>query len=66
MNMSCLTTKKKFDVKNPEVVELKNGRHAYRAVCPWEGKQGKQLVAYKFTNKAAYERYQSTKIPETE
>lgn len=27
---------------------LKNGRFAFTSPCPWEGKNGKQLVAFKF------------------
>ena len=56
MVMSCLTTKKKFDAVNPEVVVLSNGRHAYRAQCPWKGKNDRTLYAYKFTNAAAHGR----------
>jgi len=52
-----MTTKKKFDVVNPEVAVLKNGRYAYRVQCPWEGKGGKTLYAFKFCSAAAYERY---------
>ena len=56
MVMSCLTTKKKFEAVNPEVVVLSNGRHAYRAQCPWKGKNERVLYAYKFTNAAAHGR----------
>ena len=56
MEMSCLTTKKKFTAVNPEVVVLSNGRHAYRAQCPWKGKNERVLYAYKFTNAAAHGR----------
>lgn len=57
ISMKCLTTKQNFEVENPEVVQLKNGRYAYRAKCPWEGKSGKELYAYKFCNVAAYHQY---------
>ena len=30
VTMTCMTTKKKFEVDDPPVVELKNGRYAYR------------------------------------
>ena len=53
-----MTTKNKFEVEDPEVVVLRNGRFAYRAKCPWEGKNGKELYAYKFCGYAAYEAYQ--------
>ena len=56
VTMTCLTMKKNFDVVNPEVVVLKNGRYAYRARCPWEGKGGKPLYAFKFCGTAAHER----------
>jgi len=58
VTMSCMTTKRKFDAVNPEVRVLANGRYAYRAPCPWEGKQGKQLHAFKFCNRDAYLRHQ--------
>ena len=57
VTMMCLTKKQKFEVENPEVVELKNGRHAYRAMCPWKGKQSRDLYAWKFCNKEAYDHY---------
>ena len=69
VTMTCMTTKKKFDVVSPEVVVLKNGRYAFRAVCPWEGKNGKALVAFKFCsskdNDAQNKRLQTDK-PESE
>lgn len=55
--MTCMTTKQKFDVDNPTVVMLKNGRYAYRVKCPWEGKNGKELHAFKFCSADAYTRY---------
>lgn len=54
VEFTCMTTKKKFDVDDPEVVVLANGRYAYRADCPWPGKNGKALVAYKFCSREAY------------
>ena len=65
--MTCMTTKKKFEVDDPEVVVLKNGRYAYRAVCPWEGKSGKVLTAFKFCSRENYVEYTSkTTKPEDE
>lgn len=58
--MTCMTTKKKFEVESPPVVELRNGRYAYRAECPWEGKGGKKLFAYKFCSREAFETFQTT------
>ena len=52
-----MTTKQKFDVDLPEVVVLRNGRYAYRAECPWEGKSGKKLVSYKFCCASEYEEH---------
>ena len=59
--MTCMTTKEKFDVENPEVVVLANGRYAYKAVCPWKGKNDKELTAFKFCSKDAYEKYVASK-----
>jgi len=59
-----MTTKKKFEVVAPEVVVLKNGRYAFRAECPWEGKNGKKLVAFKFCSAQNYRDYQE-KNPST-
>ena len=70
VSMMCMTTKKKFDVENPEVVVLKNGRYAYKAECPWKGKHENTLHAFKFCRVAAYNAYQeslsSSKDPEPE
>ncbi len=60
--MTCMTTKQKFEVENPPVVVLSNGRYAYRVKCPWEGKNGKELHAFKFCSAEAYARY--TKMQE--
>lgn len=57
VTLYCMTTKKKFDVDNPEVVILKNGRFAYRAMCPTKGKEGKDLFAYKFCSSEDHKRY---------
>ena len=54
VTFTCLTTKKTFDVENPPVIQLANGRYAYRVPCPWEGKNGKQLHAFKFAPKSAW------------
>ena len=53
--MTCMTRKEKFEVEDPEIIVLANGRFAYRAKCPWEGKNGKELWAYKFCSRTAYE-----------
>lgn len=55
--MTCMTTKQKFEVENPNVVVLSNGRYAYRVKCPWEGKNGKELFAFKFCSAAAHTRF---------
>lgn len=55
--MMCMTTKQKFDVTGPEVTVLANGRYAYKAKCPWQGKNGKDLYAFKFCSLAAYQAY---------
>ena len=55
--MMCLTTKQKFEVVNPEVVVLNNGRYAYREKCPWLGKNGKVLYAFKFCSQKAHKEY---------
>ncbi len=57
--MTCMTTKKKFDVTDPVVVVLKNNRFAYRTPCPWRGKNGKELVAFKFCSRRAYEEFEA-------
>ena len=57
VTMTCMTTKQKFEVEDPPVVMLKNGRYAYRVECPWKGKNDKVLSAFKFCSVAAYERY---------
>lgn len=57
VSFTCMTTKQKFEVENPEVIVMSNGRYAYKAECPWKGKDDKVLTAYKFAPKSAYERY---------
>ena len=57
VQFTCMTTKKKFDLETPEVVILKNGRYAFCAQCPWEGKNGKTLKAFKFCSKRDYETF---------
>ena len=57
VTMTCMTTKQKFDVENPPVVVLSNGRYAYKVPCPWKGKNGKDLTAFKFCGSEAYESY---------
>jgi hypothetical protein len=56
--MTCMTTKKKFDVVDPDVIVLRNGRYAYRCECPWPGKNGKRLTAFKFCSSEAHQKYQ--------
>lgn len=58
VTMTCMTTKKKFVVPNPEVSVLRNGRYAFTATCPWEGKNGKKLVAFKFCSAKDYQAHQ--------
>jgi hypothetical protein len=53
--MTCMTTKQKFDVEDPPVVVLANGRYAYRVPCPWKGKNDKELYAFKFCSQKAYQ-----------
>lgn len=55
--MTCMTTKQKFEVDDPEVVVLQNGRYAYRTKCPWDGKGGKELFAYKFCSAEAFRKF---------
>ena len=57
VQMTCMTTKQKFEVEDPTVVVLGNGRYAYKEVCPWEGKNGKVLHSWKFCSKQAYVDY---------
>ena len=64
--MTCMTTKKKFDVENPPVTRLANGRFAYRVRCPWDGKNGKELYAFKFCGHAAYREWCSSQTAEEE
>jgi hypothetical protein len=64
--MMCLTTKKTFEVENPEVIVLKNGRYAFRAQCPWKHDSGKLLYAFKFASKQAYEEFIAKNSGESE
>lgn len=58
VQMTCMTTKQKFDVDDPPVVMLRNGRYAYKCECPWRNpKNNHQLYAYKFCSTEAYKRY---------
>jgi len=52
VEMTCMTTKQKFTVEDPDVRVLQNGRYAHRVKCPWEGKNGKELYAFKFCSAA--------------
>jgi hypothetical protein len=64
--MTCMTTKQKFEVEEPEVVVLSNGRFAFRAQCPWTGKGEKTLTAYKFCSRADHEAHLAKQKPEEE
>lgn len=66
VTMTCMTTKRKFDIDEPECVMLRNGRYAYRCDCPWEGKNGKKLRAFKFCSKDAYLAYTSAQSEHVE
>lgn len=56
--MTCMTTKQKFEVPYPpNAIVLANGRYAYRVKCPWEGKNGKELYAFKFCSRTDYENF---------
>lgn len=57
VTMTCMTTKQKFEVDEAPVVVLANGRYAYRVKCPWEGKNGKELYAFKFCSAAAHAKF---------
>jgi len=57
VEFTCMTTKKKFTVDDPEVIVLKNGRYAYQVPCPWAGKNGKSLIAVKFCSTVDYQRF---------
>ena len=61
-----MTTKQKFDVSDPPVIVLANGRYAYRCECPWVGKSGQTLYSFKFCSKAAFDRYTSSQATETD
>ena len=60
VTMTCMTTKQKFDVEDPEVIVLRNGRYAYKCKCPWEGKNGKVLYAFKFASARAYDDHKAS------
>ena len=64
VEMTCMTTKKKFEVDNPEVIQLRNGKFAYRVRCPWDGRGGKQLYAFKFASRKAYDAYNAHQVSE--
>ena len=66
VTMTCMTTKQKFDVEDPPVIMLANGRYAYRVKCPWEGKNGKELFAFKFCSAEAYRRHSESVKDATE
>ena len=66
VTMTCMTTKQKFEVPDPPVIVLANGRYAYRCECPWVGKSGQTLYAFKFCSKAAFDRFTSSQTAETE
>lgn len=55
VEFTCMTYKKKFVVEDPLVIRLKNGRHAFKAPCPWRSSTGRILYAYKFCSVHDYE-----------
>jgi hypothetical protein len=57
VQMTCMTTKQKFEVEDPTVVVLANGRYAFKCKCPWEGKNGKTLFAFKFCSSSDHEAF---------
>ena len=61
-----MTYKKKFTVEDPEVVVTRNGKYQYRVPCPWDGKNGKKLVACKWASVDAYRQYVERKKAEAE
>ena len=63
--MTCMTTKQKFEVDDPPVIVLSNGRFAYKVKCPWEGKNGKELHAFKFCSAAAFQSWQARQEQQT-
>tara|TARA_R100000951_G_scaffold111779_2_gene111196 strand:+ start:916 stop:1143 length:228 start_codon:yes stop_codon:yes gene_type:complete len=68
VQMTCMTTKQKFEVEHPTVVVLANGRYAFKCVCPWQGKNGKDLHAFKFCSSSDYEAFverNKENVPET-
>ncbi len=55
VRMYCLSRKLKFDVVDPDIVKMANGRPQYRTTCPWmHAKSGRSLVACKFASTEAY------------
>lgn len=57
VEFTCMTTKQKFSVEDPEVCVMRNGKYQFKAPCPWDGKNGKKLTASKFCSKRDYEEY---------
>eukprot|EP00965_Chrysotila_dentata_P078724 2595042-Pleurochrysis_carterae.AAC.5 len=57
VTMTCMSMKKNFDVVDPPVTVLANGRYAYRAKCPWQRKDGADLYAFKFCSTDAHKDY---------
>ena len=66
VTMTCMTTKQKFDCEDPPVVVLANGRYAYKVECPWEGKGGKKLHAFKFCSTEAHKEFCARKEEQKE
>ena len=64
VTFTCLTTKKTFEVENPPVVQLANGRYAYKVPCPWTGKNGRALTAFKFAPKTAWDEQAARQVEE--
>ena len=57
VEMTCMTTKKKFVVEDPDVVVLRNNKYAFKTQCPWPGKNNRVLWAYKFCSARDHEAF---------
>lgn len=53
---TCMSRKLKFDLPDPEISKMMNGRYYMRVPCPWLAKDGRPLTACKFASRAAYEK----------
>ena len=57
VNMLCMTTKQHFVAENPPVKVLSNGRFAVCVECPWKGRNGRTLHAWKFCSESDHRAY---------